>query len=99
MVIFNVKSRLERKIRLTEVQWAHTRTRHKEMDVQTRKMILTLEEPDLVYHSPKEENYHYYKLFRETPISEKYLLLIAKHLNGEGFVITAFFVSKIREKD
>jgi hypothetical protein len=27
------------------------------------------------------------------------ILLIIKHLNGEGFIITGFFVSKIRMKN
>jgi hypothetical protein len=48
---------------------------------------------------PKEENHHFYKWFDATPVSEKYLLVVVKFLNDEDFVVTAFFVSKIRRKD
>ena len=62
-------------------------------------MKLTLTEPDTVYHSVGEDTYHYYKKFSSTPVSEKYLLLVAKHHDGEGFIITAFFVAGIRRQD
>ncbi|MEW6214654.1 MAG: hypothetical protein AB1478_05535 [Nitrospirota bacterium] len=89
---------MNKKIRLTEIQWTHIELKHKELSNQIQKMIDTLENPDLVYYSPREENYYYYKYFRETPVTEKYLLLIVKHLNNEGFIITAFFVTKIRKE-
>jgi UDP-2,3-diacylglucosamine pyrophosphatase LpxH len=39
-------------------------------------MVDTLQKPDYVYYSPGEENFHYFKFFKETPVTEKYLLLI-----------------------
>jgi len=69
------------------------------MKGQFDKMKLTLTEPDSIYYSPREETYHYDKKFRRTPVSEKYLLLVAKHQDGEGFIITAFFVAKIRRQE
>ncbi len=99
MAVFEVVSKMGKKIRLTEVQWAHTSSKHPELENQIDNMITTLQEPDYVYHSTKEENFHYLKLFEQTPVTEKYLLLIIKHLNDEGFVITGFFVSKIRMKN
>ena len=62
-------------------------------------MISTLMEPDAIYYSPTDDNHHYYKHFKETPITEKYLLLVVKLLNKDGFIVTAFFVSKIRTKN
>jgi len=99
MIIFEALSKLEKKIRLTAFQWAHMRFKHPELSSQENKMIETLKNPDLIYHSPQEENFQYLKLFGQTPLGEKYLLLIVKHLNGEGFIITGFFVSKIKTKD
>ena len=98
MPVFEIDSRLGNKVRLTEVQWAHIRHSHKELDNQIQKMTLTLKEPDSVYHSPVEDNYHYFKWFEQTPVTAKYLLLIVKHLNKEGFIITAFFVSRVRKR-
>ena len=66
---------------------------------QLDKMKLTLTEPDFVYHSVGEGAYYYYKRFRKTPVSEKYALLITKHQDDEGFIITAFFVAKIKRQE
>jgi hypothetical protein len=97
-MIFNISSILRKQIRLTDKQWAHIRYKHKELDNQLQLMKLTLQEPDAVYYSPQAENYHYYKYFTQTPVSEKYLLLIVKHLNKEGFIITSFLVAKIKRE-
>ncbi len=94
MVIFETISKLGKKIRLTDVQWIHILRKHKELDRQTQKMKRTLLTPDVVYYCPKEENYQYYKYFRQPPVTEKYLMVVVKHLNDEGFIITAFFISK-----
>ena len=99
MNIFNIVSNLDRKIKLTEVQWKHIKSRHKELVGQTNKMIETLNDPDTVFYSNKDDVHHYCKLFQKTPVSKKYLLVIVKHINGEGFIITTFFVSKLRRKD
>lgn len=99
MVVFEVVSKLGKRVRLTEVQWAHMKTRHPELLGQLENMKATLADPDFVYHSTKEENHQYYKKFKKTPVTEKFLLLIVKHLNKEGFIITGFFVSLARRKD
>ena len=96
--VFEVTSRLGTKIRLSDIQWSHIELRHKELRRQLDKMKLTLIEPDTVYYSAGEETYHYYKKFSSTPVSEKYLLLVAKHQDGEGFIITAFFAARVRRQ-
>jgi hypothetical protein len=83
--VFEVTSRLGKKIRLSDTQWSHIEARHRELRGQLDKMKLALIEPDTVYYSVGEETYHYYKKFRSTPVSEKFLLLVAKHRDGEGF--------------
>ena len=96
-MLFEVESALKRKIRLTETQWNHIRIKHPEIENQIEKIILSLIDPDLIYLQ-SENTYHYIKFFRETPVTQKYLLTVVKHLNKEGFVITCFFMSKIKEK-
>ena len=98
LIVFEALSKLNKKIRLTEIQWAHIELKHKELRNQIQKMIGTLENPNFIYYSPAEESYHYYKYFKETPVTEKYLLLVVKHLNDEGYIITAFFVTRIRKE-
>jgi hypothetical protein len=97
MSIFEIVSKLNKEIRLTEIQWVHIRYKHPELNNQIKKIILTIQSPDFIYYSLKEDNYHYYKNFKHTPVTEKYLLAVVKHLNKEGFVITAFFISKVRK--
>ncbi|MFQ5976405.1 MAG: hypothetical protein ACE5J5_08855 [Candidatus Hydrothermarchaeales archaeon] len=99
MAVFEVVSKLGKRIKLTEAQWAHIKSRHPELADHLENMKATLVDSDFVYHSPKEENHQYHKKFKKTPVTEKFLLLIVKHLNKEGFVITGFFVSWIRRKD
>lgn len=97
MSIFEIYCKLKKKIRLTEIQWSHIKYRHPELENQTENMLKTLESPEVVYYSPVENLYHYYRHFTNTPVTEKYLLLVVEHLNDEGFVVTAFFVSKIKK--
>ena len=97
--VFEVVSRLGTKIRLSDIQWSHIEVRHEELRRQLDKMKLALIEPDTVYYSAGEKTYHYYKKFSSTPVSAKYLLLVAKHRDGEGFIITAFFVARIRRQE
>jgi len=60
--------------------------------------MTTLQDPDFVLYSKDDDNYQYHKFFSETPVTEKHLLVVVKHLDDEGFVITAFFLRKIKEK-
>lgn len=98
MIIFTVQSILDKKVRLTPTQWNHTIFRHKELKGQEEKLKETLQKPEIVLYSDIDDNYQYYRLYSTTPVSEKYLLVVVKHLNGEGFIITAFFLREIRKK-
>jgi len=62
-------------------------------------MVYTLQESDSIYYSSGDDVYHYYKYFEETPVTKKHLLVIVRHLNKEGFVITSFFVARIHIGD
>jgi len=97
-ILFEVISKLGKQIRLTRPQWIHILEHHKEMENQTEKLRETLKYPDFIAYNESEDTYRYYKLFPETPVSSKHVLVITKHLNGDGFIITAFFLRKIREK-
>lgn len=98
MAIFEAQSKLGRKVRLTHTQWNHVTLRHGELRGQETKIKETLQEPDFVLYSERDDNYQYHKFYSETPVSEKYLLVVVRQLNDEGFVITAFFLRKVREK-
>ncbi len=97
-IVMSAVSILERKIRLTEQQWTHIILRHPELSGQTQKIRITLEEPDEVVYDELNDNFRYVKLFEKTPFSKKHLLVVVRHLDKEGFVITAFFMSRIRRR-
>jgi hypothetical protein len=97
-ILFTVASVLSRRIRLTETQWKHIRKR-RELHGQMKKMRKTLVEPDAVYYVSGEDSYHYYRFYPRTPVSSKYMLVIAKHLDGEGFIITCFYARKISKPE
>lgn len=47
------------------------------------------------YELDKTINY-YYKYFKNRKSPAKYLLVIVKYLNGEGFIVTAYFEKNIK---
>lgn len=98
MVILEVISALNKEIRLTEVQFSHIILHHPEIKNQEDKIISTLQEPDLVLFDEPKNNYNYYKKFESTPVTEKMLHAIVKHLNSGGFIITTYFTDKIMSK-
>ncbi len=91
---FEVLSVLGKKIRLTINQQYHIEERHPEFKGQTENIRQCLEDPEAILYDTAEDNYQYYKYFEKTPIGPKCMLVIARHLNGDGFVITAIFVPR-----
>lgn len=88
-IIFEIIDKTGRKIRLTKTQWSHIRMRHS--DVSESEIQETLKNPQKII---EEDNnvvilYRYYKERKEP---EKYLKLMVKYLNGDGYVITSYFV-------
>jgi len=55
-----------------------------------------LARPTTIRYSEEDEKVSYfYKEFKERKDFERYLLVAVKYLNGEGFIITAFYTNKI----
>jgi len=83
-----------REIRLTDERLAHI-MEHPEMQGQEQRIAETLLTPHSVvlsHHDPAVHLYH--RLFDETPISQKYLVVVVEHLEQDAFVITAFLTDK-----
>jgi len=95
MIIFEIKSILNRRIRLTQIQWFHIIFHHPELKKERRKIFETLIKPNLVLYDKDKGTYNYYRKFKKTPISDKFMHVIVKHLNKEGFIITSYFTDKI----
>lgn len=91
---FRVISKLEKKLQVTKAYWhriasvKHPSIRSKEQDVRE-----TLQNPDIVRRSKTDENvFLYYKRYRR-----HYLCVVARHKNGNGFIITVYMTNKIKE--
>ena len=95
--IFEIIEKTGRKIRLTKKQWQETTLKHPSMSVYLEEIKETLIKPDSITdYSFDEKVRYYYKYFKHIKSRNKYLLVIVKYLNGEGYVITAHYTTKIQ---
>lgn len=93
-LLFEVKSKLDVIIRTTKEYWEEISTiKHPSVRGKERQAKLTLKEPDIVRRSKRDRQvYLYYK-----KQNRHYLVVVCKHLNQEGFVVTCYLTSKIME--
>lgn len=97
MIVFEVNSVMHKKIRLTGKILKLIILKHVELIDEFSKIKETLVKSNFVIFDERENTYHYYKFFPQTVVTEKYMHIIVKHLNEEGFVITAFFTKEIKK--
>jgi len=94
--IFEVVAKFGKKIRLTKGKYDHVCKRHPEVTGEISKMRKTLASPQTVRKSLYDEKvWLFYRFFKSTPVTEKYLMVAARILNDEGFVVTSYFAGKV----
>ena len=91
--VFEVIDKTGRKIRLTKNIWSKIRKKHYE--IENEELII-----EAVSNPDKIENYdesiaYYYKYYNNKPLPKRFLLVVVKYLNRDGFVMSAYFVDKI----
>lgn len=97
MIVSEITDKFRRKIRLTSERHQHILSRI-EMKNQRNKIINTLKNPSEVRRSIKDAKvWLFYKKYKGTPVTQKYMLVAVKLLNNEGFIITAFFTDTIKK--
>ena len=90
-MIFEIKDRSQRMLRLTKERWKHIAQEHSEINVEWLKE--TLVDPLVIIPSVHDmRTKWYYRLYKER---KRYLLVAVKYLNGHGFIITAYFTKRI----
>ena len=94
--IFEITDKTGRRIRLTKKQWSHINRKHPQVADHYDEIIDTLKNPLKIIQPYKGTKYYYYKYLKYKDGPEKYLKIIVKFLNGEGFIITALFDRMIR---
>jgi|SRR3989344_4296169 len=97
MNLFELKDKSGRKIYLSKERWKHINQEHPEISPYLDELKEALENPLAITTYPLEEGIrYYYQYLKERTRPEKYLLIIVKYLNGDGFVITSYFVRNIK---
>ena len=95
--IFEITDKTQRKIRLTKKQYSHINKKHPAVANYIEEIKETLQKPDAITKSEIDENVRfYYKYYKHLISPHKYILIIVKYLNGEGFIITALFEKNIK---
>ena len=85
-----VRSRNGVPVRLTEERWQHIVRQHPEVDGQREKVLEALAEPDVVQKGDLDKLLAV-KFYPETPLSEKFLVVVYREVSAEdGFILTAY---------
>jgi len=95
--VFTARSRFKRRIRLTKAIWFDKILKdHPELSIKEEYVNVvkrTVEDPDYIVSGWFGE-YLALRFCEVAPRHPKYLCVVYRELNKEGFVITAFFISK-----
>jgi hypothetical protein len=91
-----IRDILGHEIRLTDERLKHIESRV-EMRNQQNKINETLSNPDCIFESNHDpEVLLYYRKYRSTPVTEKYLVVVAKVTSEDAFIVSSFFTDKIK---
>lgn len=92
--IFETIDKTGRKIKLTKTQYRHI-LRHKGIEHYIEEIKQTLVKPLNIIRREEGNLYDYYTYHKNRVSPFKYLKVVVKYLNGDGFVITAYFVKNM----
>lgn len=95
-VRFEVKTPLGIIVRITEEYWKLIiEFKHPIIKRYEREVKETLEEPDEIRESKKDAKVMlYYRQYKN--LENRYICVLIKQLNDEGFVVTAYLADKIK---
>lgn len=94
--LFEVKDVFGKIIRTSEQYWRRiVEEKHVDLRSNIDAVIETLRKPDSVYRSVKDSTI---ALYRRKIEDRMWLIVVAKHLNGAGFIVTVYQTSKLYNK-
>jgi len=96
MNIFEIKDKTGKKIRLTKKQWSHIRKKHPEIEKYELIKETIVNPLKITDYDLDESVKYFYRYYKHRISHEKYLQVIVKYLNGDGFVLTAQFKPYIK---
>lgn len=93
-----VYSRNKVPIRFTKERWKHIRERHPEMETQSDRILETVKSPDCIQQGDFGELLAI-RQYLKTPLTTKFLIVAYREMDNEdGFIVTAYFTSRISSK-
>lgn len=92
--LFEVIDRTGRKIRLPTERWKHIVQEHPRLQniEEIKEAVMNPLKITLSKYNPEQVRYYY----RFDKNQKRYLLVAVRYLNGDGFIITAFFRRNIQ---
>jgi hypothetical protein len=93
-LIFEITDKSGRKIRLPKDRWKHIQNEHlriNDPEVLKQTLISPLKITSSKYDS---ETVRYY--YRYNKNLKRYLFVSVKYLNGDGFIITSYYMRKVQ---
>ncbi len=94
--LFEITDKTGKKIHLSKERWNHIRKKHPEVE-EAEEVEQTIRNPDKIERYDFDETIdHYHKYFKHKKSPAKYLFVSVKYLNGEGYIVTAFFTKNIK---
>jgi len=93
--LFEVTDVFGKRIRTSKQYWEKIKTeKHQELKFGVREVEQALQKPDSVFRSIKDETIALYRKQMNGDI----LIVVAKHLNGSGFVATVYQTKNVFDK-
>ena len=78
-------------VRLTEERWFHIVDNHDELASMSDEVLLAVEDPDFIVKGWSDE------LLALRKINDKFLVVIYREFENDGFIITAFITKKVNK--
>ena len=94
-VIFEVIDKTGRKIHFSKERWNHIATKHPDMSNYLGEVEETTKMPQKIIPRDIGNLFDFYKHYKHKKGKLKFLKVVVKYLNGEGFILSAYFVTDI----
>ena len=93
--LFEIIDKRGKHVRLTFESWSHIRRDHPQ--VEEEEIMITLTKPFKIVFIEEKNKAYFFRYFKHKKLKEKYLRVIVKYLNGEGYIITSHFVKYMNQ--
>src|ERR1035437_9674303 len=93
-ILFEVESKVKKKISISNEHWKHiSEIKHPEVNGLKDEIKHALINPIEIKRSNSDKNVYLYYIKHKSNL----LCVVTRHLNGHGFIITAYITSKIKK--